>query len=85
VARETLQRPNPTGCLTHEPNKRLRRQVITLLHSAFTRAGLGLYLRPYGCMPTGYECGIIECVPNTRSRAALGELSDRWGAAGDEL
>jgi phosphatidylinositol 4-kinase len=52
-------------------------QVITLLHGAFSRAGLGLYLRPYGCLPTGYECGIIECVPNTRSRAALGELSDR--------
>lgn len=54
-------------------------QVISLLHTAFKSAGLGLYLRPYGCLPTGYECGIIECVPNTRSRAALGELSDRWG------
>ncbi|KIY94287.1 phosphatidylinositol 4-kinase [Monoraphidium neglectum] len=52
-------------------------QVITLLHAAYKRAGLGLYLRPYGCLPTGYECGIIECVPNCKSRAALGELSDR--------
>jgi hypothetical protein len=59
------------------PLPRARPQVITLLHGAFSRAGLGLYLRPYGCLPTGYECGIIECVPNTRSRAALGELSDR--------
>jgi hypothetical protein len=52
-------------------------QVISLLKDAFQRAGLGLYLRPYGCLPTGYECGIIEVVPNTKSRAALGELSDR--------
>uniref|UniRef100_A0A383V936 1-phosphatidylinositol 4-kinase n=1 Tax=Tetradesmus obliquus TaxID=3088 RepID=A0A383V936_TETOB len=66
-------------------------QVIKLLHGAFQAAGLGLYLRPYGCLPTGYECGIIEVVPNTKSRAALGELSDRglhdifsaeFGAAG---
>jgi hypothetical protein len=35
-------------------------QVIKLLHTAFQAAGLGLYLRPYGCLPTGYECGIIE-------------------------
>ena len=75
----------PSNCcpgvpLTPTPTPRpapRRPQVITLLHGAFTRAGLGLYLRPYGCLPTGYECGIIECVPNTRSRAALGELSDR--------
>jgi hypothetical protein len=35
-------------------------QVIKLLHGAFQAAGLGLYLRAYGCLPTGYECGIIE-------------------------
>lgn len=51
--------------------------MIKLLHTAFEAAGLSLYLRPYGCLPTGYECGIIEVVPNTKSRAALGELSDR--------
>lgn len=55
----------------------LAMQVIGLLHGAFRRAGLPLYLRPYGCLPTGHECGVIECVPDTRSRAALGELSDR--------
>jgi phosphatidylinositol 4-kinase len=52
-------------------------QVLTLLRQAFRRAALPLYLRPYGCLPTGYECGIIEVVPNCRSRASLGELSDR--------
>ncbi len=52
-------------------------QVISMLNNANRRAGLDLYLRPYGCLPTGYECGIIEVMPHTRSRAALGELSDR--------
>ena len=52
-------------------------QVITLLRDAFEGAGLALYVRPYGCLPTGYECGIIEVVPQCKSRAALGELSDR--------
>ncbi|GFR44535.1 hypothetical protein Agub_g5805 [Astrephomene gubernaculifera] len=52
-------------------------QVISLLRSAFQTAGLDLYLRPYGCIPTGYERGIIEVVPHTKSRAAMGELSDR--------
>eukprot|EP00798_Chlamydomonas_sp_ICE-L_P027721 gene27721-7367_t len=52
-------------------------QVIHLLKDAFTKAGLGLYLAPYGCLPTGYGRGVIEVVPNTKSRAALGELSDR--------
>jgi phosphatidylinositol kinase/protein kinase (PI-3 family) len=41
-------------------------QVITLLRDANRRAGLDLYLRPYGCLPTGYECGVIEVVPNTK-------------------
>jgi hypothetical protein len=27
-------------------------------------------------LPTGYERGIIEVVPDTKSRAALGEISD---------
>lgn len=52
-------------------------QVIKILKSAFERCGLDLYLAPYGCLPTGYEKGVIEVVPHTKSRAALGELSDR--------
>ncbi|GFH23073.1 uncharacterized protein HaLaN_20627, partial [Haematococcus lacustris] len=52
-------------------------QVVQLLKAAYDRAGLPVYLRPYGCLPTGYEKGIIEVVPNSRSRASLGELSDK--------
>ena len=55
-----------TGCL----------QVIGLLKDAFQKAGLDLYLAPYGVLPTAYECGIIEVVPEASSRSALGETSD---------
>eukprot|EP00208_Stichococcus_sp_RCC1054_P001997 CAMPEP_0206143372 /NCGR_PEP_ID=MMETSP1473-20131121/20292_1 /ASSEMBLY_ACC=CAM_ASM_001109 /TAXON_ID=1461547 /ORGANISM="Stichococcus sp, Strain RCC1054" /LENGTH=1452 /DNA_ID=CAMNT_0053538737 /DNA_START=218 /DNA_END=4576 /DNA_ORIENTATION=- len=51
-------------------------QVIGLLKEAFQKAGLDLYLAPYGVLPTSYECGIIEVVPNCASRSALGETSD---------
>jgi hypothetical protein len=46
-------------------------QVIKLLHTAFQAAGLGLYLRPYGCLPTGYECGIIEVSCCTNCKVTL--------------
>lgn len=51
-------------------------QVIQILRDAYSTAGLDIYLCPYGCLPTGYERGVIEVVPNTKSRAGLGELSD---------
>ncbi|XP_078444700.1 phosphatidylinositol 3- and 4-kinase family protein [Wolffia australiana] len=51
-------------------------QVIALLRDIFTAVGLNLYLFPYGVLPTGPERGIIEVVPNTRSRNQMGELTD---------
>lgn len=33
---------------------------VGLLKDALTKAGLPLYLAPYGVLPTAYECGIIE-------------------------
>ena len=33
---------------------------IGLLKDALRKAGLPLYLAPYGVLPTAYECGIIE-------------------------
>ena len=50
-------------------------QVIGLLKDAFQKSGLDLYVAPYGVLPTTYECGIVECVPNSESRSALGEIS----------
>lgn len=52
-------------------------QVISLLKRQFTSAGLDLYLMPYGVVPTGHEEGIIEVVPNAKSRAQL-VSSWRW-------
>ena len=55
---------------------RLVPQVISLLKNAWEKAGLDLYLAPYGVLPTSYECGIVEVVPNCDSRSALGDTSD---------
>lgn len=44
-------------------------------------AGLDLYLAPYGVLPTSYECGVIEVVPNSKSRSSLGELSGKFKLA----
>ncbi|VAI01600.1 unnamed protein product [Triticum turgidum subsp. durum] len=51
-------------------------QVIALLRDIFEAVGLNLYLFPYGVLPTGPERGIIEVVPNTRSRNQMGETTD---------
>ncbi|OIT04706.1 PREDICTED: phosphatidylinositol 4-kinase alpha 1 [Nicotiana attenuata] len=51
-------------------------QVISLLKDIFEAVGLNLYLFPYGVLPTGPERGIIEVVPNTRSRSQMGETTD---------
>jgi len=51
-------------------------QVIGLLKDAFRQAGLGLYVAPYAVVPTSYECGILEVVPDCNSRAGLGETAD---------
>ncbi|XP_058075440.1 phosphatidylinositol 4-kinase alpha 1 isoform X2 [Magnolia sinica] len=51
-------------------------QVISLLRDIFEAVGLNLYVFPYGVLPTGPERGIIEVVPNTRSRSQMGETTD---------
>nr|CAD1832620.1 unnamed protein product [Ananas comosus var. bracteatus] len=51
-------------------------QVIALLRDIFDAVGINLYLFPYGVLPTGPERGIIEVVPNTRSRNQMGETTD---------
>ncbi|XP_010255687.1 PREDICTED: phosphatidylinositol 4-kinase alpha 1-like isoform X2 [Nelumbo nucifera] len=51
-------------------------QVISLLRDIFEAVGLNLYLFPYGVLPTGPERGIIEVVPNSRSRSQMGETTD---------
>jgi hypothetical protein len=51
-------------------------QVIELITRQYIAAGLDLMVSPYGVVPTGHECGIIEVIPNAKSRAQLGEITD---------
>lgn len=51
-------------------------QLIKLCQTIVQSAGLDLYLDPYSVLPTGYEQGIIQVVPNTESRTQAGELAD---------
>ncbi|KAG0598394.1 hypothetical protein M758_12G069200 [Ceratodon purpureus] len=51
-------------------------QVIALLKDIWKAIGVNLYVFPYGVLPTGYGRGIIEVVPNTRSRSQMGEVTD---------
>uniref|UniRef100_A0A7N0T3D3 1-phosphatidylinositol 4-kinase n=1 Tax=Kalanchoe fedtschenkoi TaxID=63787 RepID=A0A7N0T3D3_KALFE len=51
-------------------------QVIALLRDIFEAVGINLYLYPYGVLPTGPGRGIIEVVPNSRSRSQMGETTD---------
>lgn len=51
-------------------------QVIALLRDIWRAIGVNLYVFPYGVLPTGYGRGIIEVVPNARSRSQMGEVTD---------
>uniref|UniRef100_A0A6G1SC07 1-phosphatidylinositol 4-kinase n=1 Tax=Aceria tosichella TaxID=561515 RepID=A0A6G1SC07_9ACAR len=51
-------------------------QLIELLRNIFVRAGLDLYLHPYRVVATSPGCGVIECVPNAKSRDQLGRETD---------
>lgn len=49
-------------------------QVVELMRRKFDEIGLPLPLVPYGVIPTGHECGIIQVVPKAKSRAQLVRL-----------
>ncbi|CAM6105243.1 unnamed protein product [Calypogeia fissa] len=51
-------------------------QVIALLRDIYEAVGINLYLFPYGVLPTGYGRGIIEVVPNSRSRNQMADITD---------
>lgn len=51
-------------------------QLVSILRDAWKSAGLPLRVVPYGVIPTGFERGIIEVVPNVKSRDELGALID---------
>jgi phosphatidylinositol 4-kinase len=51
-------------------------QVIELFKYVFEQAGLDLYLFPYKVVATKPGCGVIECVPDAKSRDQLGRKTD---------
>ncbi|XP_066260677.1 phosphatidylinositol 4-kinase alpha isoform X2 [Euwallacea similis] len=51
-------------------------QVIGIFKNVFQTVGLELYLFPYRVVATAPGCGVIECVPNAKSRDQLGRQTD---------
>ncbi|CAH1801953.1 unnamed protein product [Owenia fusiformis] len=51
-------------------------QVIDLFQKIFQNLGLELYLFPYRVVATAPGCGVIECVPDCKSRDQIGRQTD---------
>jgi phosphatidylinositol 4-kinase len=51
-------------------------QIISMFKQIFNRLDLPLYLYPYRVITTGRDMGIIECVPNSKSRHDLGGFTE---------
>lgn len=52
-------------------------QIIEIFRNAFNSVGLDVYLFPYKVVATAPGFGIIECIPNSKSRNEIGKKSDQ--------
>ena len=46
-------------------------QMLGLMERVWQAAGLDLLLRPYACISTGLDVGLIEVVPNAETLASI--------------
>lgn len=51
-------------------------QLMQIMKNIFTAVGLDVRLFPYRVVATSPGCGVIECVPNAKSRDQLGRQTD---------
>ncbi|KAM7540134.1 hypothetical protein Aperf_G00000023823 [Anoplocephala perfoliata] len=51
-------------------------QVIKIFQNVFNQYGLDLFLYPYNVVATGPGSGVIECVPDSKSRDQIGRQTD---------
>ncbi|VDO14189.1 unnamed protein product [Rodentolepis nana] len=51
-------------------------QVIKIFQNVFNQYGLDLFLYPYHVIATGPGSGVIECVPDSKSRDQIGRQTD---------
>jgi phosphatidylinositol 4-kinase len=51
-------------------------QIMQIMKNVFEKEGLELFLFPYRVIATNPGCGVIECVPNSNSRDAIGRQTD---------
>lgn len=51
-------------------------QLMRLFQNIFEQEGLELYLYTYRVIATSPGCGVIECVPNSRSREDIGRNTE---------
>ena len=51
-------------------------QIMQIMKNVFEKEGLELFLFPYWVIATNPGCGVIELVPNSNSRDAIGRQTD---------
>jgi phosphatidylinositol 4-kinase len=51
-------------------------QIMSMMSHIFESVALDVYLFAYRVVATAPGCGVIECVPNAKSRDQLGRQTD---------